>query len=80
MLMVDGNLTYHVPVMRAQCMEGLVLKPSGTYLDCTLGGGGHFRSITEALNENGVAVGIDRDPEAIAWAKAKLPESRGRVI
>jgi 16S rRNA (cytosine1402-N4)-methyltransferase len=61
-------------------MEGLALRPGGTYLDCTLGGAGHFRGIIEALDQDGTAVGLDRDPEAIAWAEAQLPPSRCRII
>ena len=40
----DG-VFYHDPVMLAECLDGLNIKPNGTYGDCTLGGGGHSYAI-----------------------------------
>jgi 16S rRNA (cytosine1402-N4)-methyltransferase len=36
-------MTYHVPVMLNECIDGLNIQPSGTYVDVTFGGGGHSR-------------------------------------
>ena len=60
---------YHVPVMLAECLEGLHLKPGGVYVDVTFGGGGHSRAILERL-EGGKLFGFDQDDDAQANAAA----------
>ena len=47
------SVFYHDPVMLAECLDGLNIKPNGTYGDCTLGGGGHSYAIANKLNEDG---------------------------
>jgi 16S rRNA (cytosine1402-N4)-methyltransferase len=76
------NLTvsFHTPALLSETFALLAVKPDGKYLDGTLGGGGHFRAIAEALNEQGAAIGIDRDPEAIAWNQSHAPACRGKTI
>jgi len=61
----------HVPVLLNECLDGLAIRPDGTYLDCTLGGGGHSSEILKKLNA-GRLIGIDRDPDAIRAASARL--------
>lgn len=56
--------TYHVPVMLKECMEGLAIKPDGTYLDVTFGGGGHSREIMKHLGENGRLIAFDQDVDS----------------
>ncbi|HYG16311.1 MAG TPA: 16S rRNA (cytosine(1402)-N(4))-methyltransferase RsmH [Bacteroidia bacterium] len=56
---------YHVPVMLAECLEGLNIKPNGTYVDVTYGGGGHSRAILEKLGKKGRLVAFDQDTDAI---------------
>ncbi|WP_199120656.1 16S rRNA (cytosine(1402)-N(4))-methyltransferase RsmH [Pedobacter sp. ASV28] len=56
--------SYHVPVLLAECMEGLEINPSGVYVDVTFGGGGHSREILKRLGENGVLIAFDQDPDA----------------
>ena len=63
---------YHRPVLLDACMEGLDLRRSGIYLDCTLGGGGHSEEILKSLGPEGALYGIDRDQEAIEAASARL--------
>jgi 16S rRNA (cytosine1402-N4)-methyltransferase len=53
-------------------VELLVTDPDGLYVDCTVGGGGHSSKILERLSPQGSLIGIDRDPDAIAAARAKL--------
>ena len=56
--------TYHIPVLRDACIEGLNIIPSGTYVDVTFGGGGHSKSIYEKLNTSGFLYGMDQDVDA----------------
>ena len=39
------NEVYHIPAMLKETIEGLNIKPDGTYVDVTFGGGGHSRAI-----------------------------------
>ena len=51
--------------MLDDCLEGLEINPSGTYVDVTFGGGGHSRAIFERLNEKGRLIAFDQDPDAL---------------
>ena len=59
----------HITVLLHEAVEGLAIDPSGIYLDCTFGRGGHSRLILSKLNENGRLFAIDRDPLAVEAAK-----------
>ncbi|MBN7813948.1 16S rRNA (cytosine(1402)-N(4))-methyltransferase RsmH [Algoriphagus pacificus] len=61
---------YHIPVMLAQCTEGLAIDPNGIYVDVTFGGGGHSREILKYLDK-GHLYGFDQDEDAMA----NIPES-----
>ncbi|MBQ4227032.1 MAG: 16S rRNA (cytosine(1402)-N(4))-methyltransferase RsmH [Clostridia bacterium] len=65
---------HHIPVLLNECLEGLSIKPSGVYLDGTLGGGGHSVEILKRLG-SGHLYGIDRDAEALAAAGARIEEA-----
>lgn len=56
--------SYHTPVMLNECVEGLNIKPDGTYVDVTFGGGGHTRAILNKLGEKGIVVAFDQDEDA----------------
>jgi len=56
--------TYHTPVMLDECIEGLEIKPNGTYVDVTFGGGGHSREIMKHLGDKGKLVAFDQDADA----------------
>ena len=56
---------YHVPVMLQECMDGLQINPSGTYVDVTYGGGGHARAILDRLGEDGTLLVFDQDADAV---------------
>ncbi len=59
---MNGQI-YHIPVLLKEVLEALDVKPGKKYIDCTFGGGGHFRAIQKA---GGIVLGIDQDPEAKA--------------
>jgi 16S rRNA (cytosine1402-N4)-methyltransferase len=61
-----GNQPYHVPVMLKEAVDAMSIDPSGIYVDCTFGGGGHAREILSRLNENGRLYAFDQDPDAKA--------------
>ncbi len=55
---------YHVPVLLKEVIDGLKIIPSGTYVDCTFGGGGHSKKILEKLNAAGQLIVFDQDEDA----------------
>jgi 16S rRNA (cytosine1402-N4)-methyltransferase len=54
---------YHKPVMLTECIEALLIKPEGIYVDVTFGGGGHSMVILENLRE-GRLIAFDQDDDA----------------
>src|SRR5436190_11841313 len=58
-----GARGYHEPVMLQQCLEGLNIDPTGTYVDATFGGGGHSKKILERLT-SGKLIVFDQDEDA----------------
>jgi 16S rRNA (cytosine1402-N4)-methyltransferase len=59
----------HVPVMLEEAVEALQVRADGTYLDGTLGRGGHARQVLARLGEGGRLLLMDRDPVAIEVAQ-----------
>lgn len=57
-------MTYHQPVLLKECLEGLAVKPDGTYVDVTFGGGGHSKAILEKLGTKGRLIAFDQDRDA----------------
>ena len=57
---------YHIPAMLQECIDGLQISTSGTYVDVTFGGGGHSRGIIEQLGEGGRLFSFDQDLDAYA--------------
>jgi 16S rRNA (cytosine1402-N4)-methyltransferase len=55
---------YHTPVMLKECIDGLDIKPEGTYVDVTFGGGGHSREIMKHLGDGGRLLAFDQDADA----------------
>jgi len=70
----------HVPVLAEEAVRWLVTEPRGTYVDATLGGGGHAARILAALGGEGKVIGIDCDPAAVARAQAEPPAAAPRFI
>lgn len=69
----------HAPVMAREVVEFLGCRDRGTYVDGTLGGGGHALEILRASAPAGRVIGIDRDAEAIRAASETLAEYAERV-
>lgn len=62
----------HVPVLYAQVLEALAVRPDGRYLDGTFGRGGHARGVLEQLGPEGRLLVMDKDPEAMDVAMREL--------
>ena len=61
-------MTYHKPVLLDEAIKGLMIRPSGVYVDVTFGGGGHSQAILDQLDTNGKLYGFDQDVDAQANA------------
>ena len=61
---------YHQAVLLHECIEQLAIRPDGTYLDATFGGGGHSRAILAQLGPKGRLIAFDQDADA----RRNLPE------
>ena len=70
----------HTSVLLEETIECLQIKPDGTYVDGTLGGGGHSDRIAAALSRDGRLFGIDQDEAAIEAAGKRLEPYRDRVM
>jgi 16S rRNA (cytosine1402-N4)-methyltransferase len=70
----------HIPVLYKEVLAGLQPKPGGSYIDGTLGGAGHAEGILTASAPDGRLLGLDADPEAVAFAGQLLGPFGGRVV
>lgn len=68
-----------MPVLFEEALEYLNVRPGLTYVDATVGGGGHFSAIRERLNGTGLLIGIDKDESALAGAR-HLEDKHTRLI
>lgn len=64
----------HKPVLLNETIDNLCIKPEGTYVDGTLGGGGHAYEVVKRLSPQGRFIGIDQDADAIRASGEKLSE------
>ena len=69
----------HVPVLLVEAVDALAVKPDGVYVDATFGRGGHSKAILARLGEQGRLIVFDKDPTAIAMARA-IGDARITVI
>lgn len=60
-----NEFTYHRPVLLNEAISGLNIKPNGTYVDVTFGGGGHSKAILDALDGSGKLFAFDQDESAL---------------
>jgi len=68
----------HVPVMLAECLEYLALRPDGVFLDATTGLGGHTGAIAQRLT-TGFVIANDRDAESLEQARRNTAEWADRI-
>lgn len=71
---------HHIPVMLNEVIDYLNLQQDGTYVDCTLGGGGHTEKIIEKILPGGRVIGIDQDPNALAAAGKRLSQYQTNIV
>ena len=76
--MPDGLV--HKPVLLEEVLENLITDKSGSYLDATLGCGGHSLGILNKLNSEGRLIGTDRDQEALKAAGKNLEKFEKQVM
>ena len=69
----------HVTVLLRETVDALDVKPDGTYVDMTLGRGGHSSLILSKLSMYGKLIGIDQDIDAINKTKTRLEKQGKRV-
>lgn len=70
----------HYSVLKKETIDGLQIFPSGTYVDCTVGGGGHAEQIASRLNEHGLLVAFDQDVDALQAAREKLDTFNEKIL
>ncbi len=68
---------FHRPVLLEKVLEFLITDLEGTYIDCTIGGGGHAKGILE--NTKGRLIGIDRDEGALVYSQRALGDYSSRL-
>lgn len=74
--MGNDQHAYHIPVLLNELIDHLNIQPSGIYVDCTFGGGGHSRKILERLDSDGRLLAFDQDADA----KKNIPEDNRLVF
>lgn len=70
----------HKTVLLRETVDGLNIKPDGTYVDCTLGGAGHSTYLLQQLSEKGRLIAFDQDDTALQHAKEVLSDYKGQLI
>jgi 16S rRNA (cytosine1402-N4)-methyltransferase len=73
----DGGKQRHVPVLLKEAIHFLNVRRGGTYIDATLGLGGHSYEIARRLGPQGHLIGFDKDPAALELARKRLDALAG---
>jgi len=67
---------YHKPALLHESIEGLDIKPKGSYVDLTFGGGGHSLEVLKKVGKNGRLVVFDQDQDAFV----NVPEDKRLIF
>lgn len=70
----------HISVLLPELVDGLAVTPGGSYIDCTLGAGGHAYAALTASMPGGRLLGLDADPRAIQTARERLRPFQGSHV
>lgn len=70
----------HQPVLLEPTITFLFTDPEGTYVDCTLGGGGHLQGLLDKLSSRARVIAIDQDREILEQTRKKLNDNRVTYI
>jgi 16S rRNA (cytosine1402-N4)-methyltransferase len=76
----SGREAGHVPVLLKEAIDFLAIKRGGTYIDATVGLGGHSFEIAKRLGAPGHLIGLDKDPAALAIARERLVVGRSSLV
>jgi 16S rRNA (cytosine1402-N4)-methyltransferase len=74
-----GREARHVPVLLKEAIDFLAVRRGGTYIDATVGLGGHSYEIAKRLGAPGHLIGLDKDPAALAIARERLGVGRSSL-
>lgn len=77
---MTNNSHQHTSVLLNEVIDNLVIKPNGIYVDATFGRGGHSQAILKNLGPTGRLLTMDKDHEAIAYAKQYFSKDKRFVI
>ena len=69
----------HSPVLLEESIDFLITNPSGKYIDATFGRGGHSRKILDSISKDGELVALDKDIEAVRFAKENFKDNNFSV-
>ena len=73
------NMEEHIPVLLKEVIDGLNIKPSGIYVDLTVGRGGHSSEILSRL-KTGYLIAVDQDEDAIVASQKRLSQISDRFV
>jgi 16S rRNA (cytosine1402-N4)-methyltransferase len=70
----------HTPVLLAEAIDAVAIRPDGVYLDGTFGRGGHSRALLQRLSPRARVIALDKDPHAVAAAAALAGDPRFAIV
>ena len=70
---------HHESVLLSEAVTGLMLTPSDTVVDATVGGAGHFTALLSGLDARGTLIGIDADEAALTRARERIGDTDATV-